>query len=133
MTIGVTGRGTYNLHHTSEAFRAFEAANGLLDKNGRPQFGVNYGVNANIPINSGLSLFGSFSFGAFDFFDNSAHTFYYDISDFGLNKKINKYLSLNADVNNLVQQHLENFVPFSYPNSIHRVYLSTGLDIHLGP
>ena len=133
MTIGVTGRGTYNLHHTSIPFQEFEAANGLLDKNGRPQFGVNYGVNANIPINSGLSLFGSFSFGAFDFFDNSAHPFYYDISDFGLNKRINKYLSFNADVNNLVQQHLENLVPFTYPNTIHRIYLSTGLDIHIAP
>lgn len=132
-TFGITGRGTYNLHHNSVAFQEFEAANGLLDRNGHAQFGVNYGVNANIPINSGLSLFGSYSFGAFDFFDNSAHPFYYDISDFGLNKKINKYLSLNADVNNLVQQHLENFVPFTYPNTIHRVYLSTGLDIHLGP
>ncbi len=133
MTIGVTGRGTYNLHHTSIAYREFEAANGLADKNGRPQFGVNYGVNANIPINSGFSLFGSYSFGAFDFFDNSPHPFYYDISDFGFNKKINKYLSFSADINNLVQQHLENLVPFTYPNTIHRIYLATGLDIHIAP
>ena len=132
-TLGITGRGTYNLHHTSVPFQEFEAANGLLDKNGRPQFGVNYGANINVPINSGLSLFGSYSFGAFDFFDNAAHIFYYDISDFGLNKKINKYLSFNADVNNLVQQHLENDVPFTYPNTIHRIYLSTGLDIHIAP
>jgi hypothetical protein len=132
-TLGVTGRGTYNLHHTSVPFQEFEAANGLLDKNGKPQFGVNYGANINVPINSGLSLFGSWSFGAFDFFDNAAHIFYYDISDFGLNKKINKYLSFSADVNNLVQQHLENDVPFTYPNTIHRIYLSTGLDIHLAP
>ncbi len=133
MTLGATVRGTYNLHHTSPAFRAFEAANGLSDKNGRPQFGVNYGVNTNVPINSGLSLFASYSFGAFDFFDNSAHPFYYDISDFGLSKKINKYLSFNADINNLSQQHLENLVPFTYPNSIHRIYLATSLDIHLAP
>jgi hypothetical protein len=132
-TIGVTSRGTYNLHHTSVPFQEFEAANGLQDKNGLPQFGINYGVNVNLPINSGLTLFGSFSSGAFDFFDNSAHPFYYDITDFGLNKHINKYLSFNADINNLVQQHLENLVPFTFPNTIHRIYLSTGLDIHLAP
>jgi hypothetical protein len=132
-TFGVTARGTYNLHHTTVPFQEFEAANGLLDKNGRPQFGINWGVNTNIPVNSGLSIFGSFSNGGFDYFDNAAHLFYYDITDFGIDKKINKYLSFNADINNLVQQHLENDVPFTYPNTIHRIYLSTGLDIHLAP
>ncbi len=132
-TLGVTGRGTYNLHHTSIPFQQFEAANGLLDRNGHARFGVNYGANINVPINSGLSLFASYSFGAFDFFDNAVNPFYYDISDFGLNKRINKYLSFSADINNLVQQHLENDNPFVYPNAIHRIYLATGLDIHLAP
>ena len=68
----------------------------------------------------------------FDFFDNSPVPFYYDISDFGFTKRINKYLSASADINNLVQQNLGN-VPFPSPNTIHRIYLATGLDIHLGP
>ncbi len=132
-TIGVTARETYNLHHNSPAYQEFEAANGLQDKNGVARFGLNYGVNANIPINSGFSLFGSFSTGAFDFFDNQANPYYYDISDFGFSKRINRFLSFNADINNLVQVHLENNNPFVYPNTIHRVYLAGALDIHLGP
>ncbi len=47
-------------------------------------------------------------------------------------KRINKYLSASADINNLVQQNLGN-VPFPSPNTIHHIYLATALDIHLGP
>ena len=133
-TLGVTERTTYNLHHVTADRIAALAALGIPDRDGRARFAVNYGANINVPVNSGFSLFASYSFGAFDFFDNIApYPFYYDISDFGFTKKINKYLSATADVNNLVQQNLSNGVPFTYPNAIHRIYLATGLDIHLGP
>ncbi len=132
-TFGVTTRGTYNHHHVSAAgLAAAQAAGYNKEFDGKARFGINYGANTNVPINSGLSLFASWSFGAFDFFDNSPVPFYYDISDFGFTKKINKYLSATADINNLVQQNLGN-VPFPSPNTIHRIYLATGLDIHLGP
>ena len=132
-TLGVTARGTYNHHHVSAQGVANEAAFGYKDFDGKAQFGVNYGANVNIPLNHGFSLFGSYSFGAFDFFDNAPTPFYYDISDFGFNKTINKYLAFTADINNLVQQNLSNGDPFIYPNTIHRVYLATALHIHLGP
>jgi hypothetical protein len=104
----------------------------FTDSDGKTRNNVNYGVNANLPINHGFALFGSASYGAFDYFDNAPVPFYYDIIDVGIYKKFNQVLSLTADLNNLTQIHLEGS-PFTPPNTIHRIYFAIALDIHIAP
>ncbi len=141
LTVGVSGTGVHNKHHASANYLAGLAANCALpagpptgtcftDSDGKTRTGVNYGVNANLPINHGFAVFGSASYGAFDWFDNAPEPFYYDIIDVGIFKKLNQVLSLTADLNNLTQQHLEG-TPFIAPNTIHRIYFAIALDIHL--
>jgi hypothetical protein len=129
-TLGVSGTGEYNHHHVSAAGLAAEEAAGFSDYDGKPRFGINYGVNGNLPINHGFAIFGSSSYGAFDFFDNSPVPFYYVIDDVGIVKKFNQTLSLSGDLNNLTQQNRGGW-PFIYPNTIHRIYFDIALDIHL--
>jgi hypothetical protein len=130
LTIGVYGDGEYNHHHVSLAGKEAEAAVGLNDFDGKARFGINYGANANLPINHSFAIFGSWSDGAFDFFDNSPLPFYYIIDDVGIVKKFNQVLSISADTNNLTQHNLGGW-PFIAPNTIHRVYFDVALDIHL--
>ena len=141
LTVGVSGTGVHNKHHASANYLAGLAANCALpagpptgtcftDSDGKTRTGVNYGVNANLPINHGFAVYGSASYGAFDWFDNAPEPFYYDIIDVGIFKKLNQVLSLTADLNNLTQQHLEG-TPFIAPNTIHRIYFAIALDIHL--
>jgi hypothetical protein len=144
LTVGISGTGVHNKHHASANYLAnLAAANAtaiatssgatlFTDSDGKTRTGVNYGVNANLPINHGFALFGSASYGAFDYFDNAPEPFYYDIIDVGIFKKLNQVLSLTADLNNLTQQHLEG-TPFTPPNTIHRIYFAIALDIHLAP
>jgi hypothetical protein len=145
LTLGAYVDGEYNLHHVSgdPNISPYAAANdgsglqsaaeaGYSDYTGKPRFGVNYGFNGNLPFNHKFALFGSWSKGAFDFFDNSPVPFYYVITDIGISKSFNKTLSLTADTNNLVQYNLGG-VPFIAPNTIHRVYFDIALDIHLAP
>jgi hypothetical protein len=131
LTIGVSGTGVYNKHHASPAGIAGEAAAGLSDSDGSTRHGINYGVNGNLPINHGFAIYGSTSYGGFDYFDN-APIFYYVIDDVGIYKKLNQVLSLTADLNNLTQENRGGF-PFAYPNTIHRIYFAIALDIHLAP
>jgi hypothetical protein len=131
LTLGVSGTGVYNRHHASPAGIAGEAAAGLADNDGKTRYGVNYGVNAHLPINHGFAIYGSTSYGGFDYFDNNP-IFYYVIDDVGIYKKFNDVLSLTADLNNLTQENRGGF-PFAFPNTIHRIYFAIALDIHLAP
>lgn len=137
-TLGISGTGESNKHHASAQYLqdlANKCATGFgcyTDEDGKTRTGVNYGVNANLPINKSFSIFGSASYGAFDWFDNAPVPFYYDIIDVGINKKFNQVLSLSADLNNLTQQNLGGW-PFASPNTIHRIYFAISLDIHLAP
>jgi hypothetical protein len=137
LTLGAYVDGQYNRHHASANYLAglaTQCATGggcYTDSDGKTRTGVNYGVNANLPINKSFAIFGSSSWGAFDWFDNnSPFPFYYIIDDVGIVKKFNSVLSLSADTNNLTQIHLAGF-PFVPPNTIHRVYFDIALDIHL--
>jgi hypothetical protein len=143
LTLGAYIDGEYNKHHVSgnPNISPYAPANngsglqsaayaGYSDTDGKGRYGLNYGFNANLPINHHFSVFGSWSKGAFDFFDNSPLPFYYIIDDVGINKSFNKYLSLTADTNNLTQYNLGG-VPFLAPNTIHRVYFDVSLDIHI--
>jgi len=145
LSLGVYADGEYNRHHVSgnpnvSPYALQNVGSGLYsaatagysDYDGKPRFGLNYGFNGNLPINHGVALFGSWSKGAFDFFDNSPVPFYYVITDIGIVKKFNQTLSLSGDTNNLVQYNLGG-VPFIAPNTIHRVYFDIALDIHLAP
>lgn len=145
LTLGVSATGEYNKHHVSgnpnvSPFAPENAGSGLAgaaaagysDKDGAKRYGLNYGFNGNLPINHGFALFGSASYGAFDWFDNSPVPFYYVIDDVGITKSFNKTLSLTADLNNLTQINRGN-VPFVYPNTIHRIYFAISADIHLAP
>jgi hypothetical protein len=138
MTIGISGTGVYNKHHASAQYLqalANDCATGFgcyTDSDGKTRTGVNYGVNANLPINHGFALYGSASYGTFDYFDNAPLPFMYDIIDVGIYKKFNQVLSLTADLNNLTQQNLGGW-PFASPNTIHRIYFAIALDIHLAP
>jgi hypothetical protein len=139
LTVGVSATGVHNKHHASANFLAGLAATCaagtgtcFTDSDGKTRNNVNYGVNANLPINHGFALFGSASYGAFDYFDNAPVPFYYDIIDVGIFKKFNQVLSLTADLNNLTQIHLEGS-PFVPPNTIHRIYFAIALDIHIAP
>jgi len=146
LTIGVSGTLVHNKHHASANYLAnLAATNATLladgnpfhqtlftDSDGKTRTGVNYGVNANLPINHSFALFGSASYGAFDYFDNAPVPFFYDIIDVGISKQFNKVLSLTADLNNLTQIHLEGS-PFYAPNTIHRIYFAIALGIHLAP
>ena len=102
-TIGISATGVMNKHHVSAAGLAAEEAAGFTDSDGKTRYGVNYGPNINIPVSKGFAVFGSASYGAFDYFDNAPVPFYYDIIDFGIYKKFNSLLSLTADLNNLTQ------------------------------
>jgi hypothetical protein len=145
LTVGANVDGEYNKHHVSgdPSISPYAAANdgsglqsaayaGYSDTDGKARYGLNYGFNANLPINHSFAIFGSWQKGAFDFFDNSPVPFYYIIDDVGILKKFNKVLTLTADTNNLTQYNLGG-VPFYVPNTIHRVYFDVALDIHLGP
>ncbi|MGD0475588.1 MAG: hypothetical protein ABSB70_20565 [Candidatus Velthaea sp.] len=129
-TIGISATGVMNKHHVSAAGLAAEEAAGFTDSDGKTRYGVNYGPNINIPVSKGFAVFGSASYGAFDYFDNAPVPFYYDIIDFGIYKKFNSLLSLTADLNNLTQINRGGW-PFVYPNTIHRIYFAIALDIHL--
>jgi hypothetical protein len=131
-TLGASGTYEHNKHHVSAAGLAAEEAAGFSDSDGKTRTGVNYGVNGNLPINKSFSIFGSSSYGAFDFFDNAPVPFYYVIDDVGISKKLNQVLSLTADLNNLTQENRGGW-PFAYPNTIHRIYFAIALDIHLAP
>ncbi|GAC1626890.1 MAG: hypothetical protein NVS4B5_18450 [Vulcanimicrobiaceae bacterium] len=131
-TFKLTAHETYNLWHNSKAFQASEAAAGIKVNGGTARFPFWYGVNANVPINSGLTVYGFFGFGQFDYFDNSVSPYFYDLADYGIVKSINKYLTFIVSVNSLSQQHLERNNPFAPPNALHRSYLATALRIHLG-
>jgi hypothetical protein len=145
LTLGVSGTLVHNKHHVSgnPNISPFDPANagsglanaaaaGYSDTDGKIRTDVNYGPNFNLPINHGFAVFGSESFGTFDFFDNEPVPRQYIITDFGIYKYFNRVLSLTADVNNLVQVN-RGGVPFVYPNALHRVYLAIALDIHLAP
>jgi hypothetical protein len=129
-TVGISGTYNYNKHHVSAIGLQEEEQAGFSDSDGKIRTGVNYGVNANLPFNHGFNLFGSASYGAFDFFDNSPVPFYYDIIDVGINKRFNQVFSLTADLNNLTQQNLGGW-PFISPNTIHRIYFAITGDVHI--
>lgn len=133
-TFGAQVTGEYNRHFVVPSVLATEAAAGFNDSSGRTRFGANYGFNANVPVDRrhGFSVFGSWSDGGFDYFDNNPVPFYYIIVDAGLTKRFSQTLSLTADVNNLTQINNGSW-PFIAPNAIHRVYLSIAADIHLAP
>jgi hypothetical protein len=138
LTVGVSGSGIHNLHHASATYLAgltSMCANGdgcYTDSDGKTRYGMNYGVNANLPINHGFAIYGSASYGAFDYFDNAPLPFYYAIIDVGIYKKLNQVLSLTGDLNNLTQENNGSW-PFTAPNTIHRIYFALALDIHLAP
>jgi hypothetical protein len=138
LTVGISGTGVYNKHHASASYLAGlanDCATGFgcySDSDGKTRTGLNYGVNANLPINHGFAIYGSASYGAFDYFDNAPLPFFYDIIDVGIYKKLNSVLSLTADLNNLTQQNNGSW-PFEAPNTIHRIYFAIALDIHLAP
>lgn len=139
LTVGITGTGVYNKHHASAQYLAAlaaDCASGTFgcytDSDGKTRTGINYGVNASLPINHGFAVSASASYGAFDYFDNAPLPFYYDIIDVGLSKTLNKTLALTADLNNLSQQNNGSW-PFTAPNGIHRIYFAVALDIHLAP
>lgn len=131
-TFKLTAHQTYNLWHNSKAFQASEAANGLPVNGGTARFPFWYGINANVPISNGFSVYGFMGFGEFDYFNNSVSPFMYDLADYGFVKSINKYLTFIVSVDTLSQQHLERGNPFLPPNGLHRSYIATALDIHLG-
>jgi hypothetical protein len=143
-TVGVSATGVHNKHHVSgnpnvSPFAPQNIGTGLYnaavagysDKDGSDRYGVNYGVNANLPVNHGFAVFGSASYGAFDWFDNSPVPFYYNIIDVGVFKKFNNVVSLTADLNHLTQYNLGN-VPFVSPETIHRIYFAIAADVHVG-
>jgi len=145
LTIGANVDGEYNKHHVSgdpdiSPFAPANAGSGLAgaaaagytDTDGKGRTGVNWGFNANLPINHNFAIYGSWQKGAFDFFDNSPLPFYYTIIDVGMYKKFNQLLSLTGDLNNLTQYNLGG-VPFVPPNTIHRIYFALALDIHIAP
>ncbi|GAC1302402.1 MAG: hypothetical protein NVS2B3_01050 [Vulcanimicrobiaceae bacterium] len=131
-TFTLTAHQTYNLWRNSPTYQAFEASNGIPVNGNKARFPFWYGLNANVPINSGLTIYGFFGTGAFDYFDNSISPYYYDLADFGLVKTVNKYVTFIASIDSLSQQHLERSNPFLLPNAIHRAYLATALRFHLG-
>ena len=137
-TIGISATGVMNKHHVSAnqlQTNANNCAAGLgcySDTDGKYQHGINYGPNINIPINHGFAVFGSASYGAFDFFDEEPTPRYYNIIDVGIFKKLNQVFSLTADINNLSQVNNGSFA-FVAPEALHRVYLAIALDIHLAP
>lgn len=132
LTLGAAVTGEYNRHFVIPSVLATEAAAGFSDSSGGTRYGANYGFNANLPIDRRhkFTLFGSWSDGAFDFFDNNPVPFSYIIVDTGITKQLNKTLSITADVNNLTQINNGSW-PFAAPNAIHRVYLAIAADIHL--
>ncbi len=132
LTLGAEVTGVYNKHHVSAQGLVAEKAAGFTDTDGKARYGVNYGPNFNLPITKGFAVYGSATYGALDFFDNSPVPFQYDEIDFGISKKFNQVLSLTADLNNLTQQNLGGW-PFIAPNTIHRIYFAIALDIHLAP
>jgi hypothetical protein len=139
LTLGAYIDGEYNKHHASANWiadlqtRCNTGGGCYSDTDGKARYGANWGFNANLPVNHSFAIFGSWSKGAFDWFDNnSPYPFYYIIDDVGITKKFNKVLSLSADTNNLTQYNLAGF-PFVPPNTIHRVYFDVALDIHLAP
>ncbi|GAC1419573.1 MAG: hypothetical protein NVSMB64_28890 [Candidatus Velthaea sp.] len=131
-TFTLSAHQTYNLWHNSKAYQAFQAANGLPVNGNKARFPFWYGLSANVPINSGFSIYGFYGVGAFDYFDNSSSPYYYDLADFGMVKSLNKYVTFVASIDSLSQQHLERNNPFLLPNALHRAYLATALRIHLG-
>ena len=131
-TFTLTAHQTYNLWHNSRAYQAFQAADGLPVNGNKARFPFWAGLSASVPINSGLSIYGFFASGAFDYFDNSSSPYYYDLADIGLVKSVNKYITFIASIDSLSQQHRERDNPFPQPNGIHRAYLATALRFHLG-
>lgn len=131
-TFTLSGHLTHNLWHNSPAYQASEAAQGIKVNGNTARFPFWYGATATVPVNSGVTIYGFYAFGAFDYFDNSVSPYYYDLMDIGLIKSINKYVSFVATIDSLSQQHLEAGNPLPLPNALHRVYLSTALDIHIG-
>ncbi len=131
-TFKLTAHQNYQLEHNSLAYQQQEAADGLPVNGNTARFPFWYGGNVSVPINSGVTLYAFYGNGAFDFFNNTASPYYYDLADFGLVKTVNKYITFIASINSLSQQHLERDNPFPLPNALHRAYLATALRIHLG-
>jgi hypothetical protein len=94
--------------------------------------GISHNVSAIIPIDekSGFIMSASFLWGAFDFYDNAPFAYNYNIYVFGLNKRINKYLSFVGTVFNVKQRPQGS--PFTYPNAVSITNVAVGLDVHIG-
>jgi hypothetical protein len=78
-----------------------------------------------------FTAFGTFTYGAIDFFNNSVAPYYHDIFLYGLAGRLTHGFTLTAQINELTQQHLDG-IPFAYPNAIHRSVLTLGGDFRLG-
>jgi len=73
-----------------------------------------------------LNAFGSYLFGAVDYFDNSYAPYYYNAFVYGLDYRFTKRFTLTSEINIFTQDHLVG-EPFVYPNAIHRsIFIVSG-------
>jgi hypothetical protein len=101
---------------------------GVVDV-GKREYGTTQAATFVLPLNHGFSTTGTYTWGAFDYFENYPYPLNYGIWVFTANKSFNKYFGLELREANLWQRPNQN-TPFP-GNAIHVVDWSIIADFHL--
>ncbi len=128
-----TIRATFVPHHASRLENS--AVNAYLkhieDQN-REENGIfqRVGVQTLVDVRRRITAFGTFQWGAQEFYDNAPFPYYYDLFDYGLRLKASDAVTYAAEINQRTQR-LQGY-PFIYPNANHRAKFILSANFKVG-
>jgi hypothetical protein len=129
LVLSFTERASRVPHHVTSAYLA-ALPPGFTDSN-RTEYGLTQTVGATADVAPKLQAFGTLMWGATYFFDNAPFPYQMDTFDYGLQRPINRFTTLRAEVNQQTQR--EQGYPFPAPNALHRARFMLSADFRLVP
>lgn len=128
LTFSFTERATLVPHHVTAAYLR-TLPSGYSDSN-RDEYGLTQTLGASLNVAPRTQAFGTFTWGATYFFDNTPFPYQSDTFDYGLQRPIDRTTTLRAEINQQTQRP-QGF-PFPAPNALHRTKFVLSADVRVG-